>query len=177
MKLAGRTGAAEASSRVAVEFRLPRFQVASARSATRCFGAYASLLLVRPSRSCRQWSTSVDDSPRDWRHETVDVQRRLRCQNGSPPICCCRSAPPASLPNARLLPWDQRAASAFQRRGPGPHERSGGFRGAQRPGHGAACPTSPPTSARDGLEIDFPAVTTEFRDHVIVWSQGSAAYR
>jgi len=111
---------------------------------------------------------AADDTPRDWRHETVEISAAYGAERFVVHLYLPKRASPpfetlVFFPGINAL-----------------HERSSGPEGPLYPaldfvirsGRAVACPIYKSTYERgDDLTSDFPAMTTLFRDHVIMWSK------
>jgi dienelactone hydrolase len=112
--------------------------------------------------------TAAADAPRDWRHETIEINAAYGGERFVVHLYLPKRAKPpfqtmVFFPGINAL-----------------HERSSGDSGPLAPGldfmirsgRAVACPIYKATYERaDDLTSDFPAMTSLFRDHVIMWSK------
>jgi serine/threonine protein kinase/dienelactone hydrolase len=111
---------------------------------------------------------AADDTPRDWRHETVEISAAY----GGERYVVHLYLPKRANPPFQTLVFFPGITAL--------HERSSAADGGLAPsldfvirsGRAVACPIYKATYERgDDLTSDFPAMTTLFRDHVIMWSK------
>ena len=112
---------------------------------------------------------TVDDSPRDWRHETVSFNAAY----GAERVIVHLLLPKRATSPFQTLVYYPGINALHQPSSADGLARMGDLADfVVRSGRAMAMPVLKSMhERRDELRSDFPAVTTEFRDHVIMWSK------